>query len=293
MIETSQNDSISYISATFVPKHRQFVSWLSCSELELYEALMSCIQIDSDESDLTKELIRGKYGEMFADIRIGSIKMENFGIFIGNYKMLYSIDEFADMVQLITDDEYESKIFSGDRRQRSSEQPWEKCTEVICDRLSKISSAMPYHLKNVDTTTFSSNDPLLLIEIALNQVFELRNVGYSRMADIPTEVTIVESAGDGAQEKILAHGSSKLRSATYSLATLPRPILIKSGYLYRIQSKQTVPENCVTDVILKPFVQLESDTVIQFHHESNEMNETAHGLVLGFKFYQIPGFYQE
>lgn len=94
---------------------------------------------------------------------------------------------------MITDTEYKAKEFNGNREKRSCLNLRRERDEVSCNRmLPNYYLTEPYFLKNVETTKFSVNEPLLLNRIHVDYIKVYHDGKDIRCNDVPTEVTVVE-----------------------------------------------------------------------------------------------------
>ncbi|XP_055298683.1 BTB/POZ domain-containing protein 3-like [Sitodiplosis mosellana] len=172
------------------------LNWLSCTEVELFEACMSWVKTTARKDDLTKELVQTQLGAWFYVFRFGSISLGEFSKLIPAYRHLFVSPEYANIIQMIADKEFQATMFNGNREKRSDSEGWKMKNTIYCNRLLSLNySTEPYFINNLETTKFSSNEPLLLKGFGLDYTREHRDNEYSFCEDVPTEISIVEIAG--------------------------------------------------------------------------------------------------
>lgn len=192
------NSSVIFKSAGFLECHRQILAHIlsinlfSCSETEVFEAIMSWVKVASKQENLTKEVIQAHLGDLFYQIRFASMKMKDFATLTGLYGFLFSFDEYKEIVQLIELPIYQAKFFNAKPR----ELPWNDAI-VACDRtISNRPNTFPKPLKRVEATAFSTNEPLLLGSLICTSLIDNRErKSQSVRSKQLVEVTIVEISG--------------------------------------------------------------------------------------------------
>ncbi|XP_031635245.1 uncharacterized protein LOC116348462 [Contarinia nasturtii] len=270
------------------------LNWLSCSEIELFEACMAWIKSTSGEEIVTKQMVQDKLGRIFYDIRFGSMTLKEFASLIPSYGELFSICEHQDIIQMIADDDFQPKMFNGNRAKRCEVDPSKNKVVVKCNRLiSSRRSTLPYFIKNLETTTFSINEPAFLNGFFSGFFFENRNNQYFNLKEhLSVKITIVrmpiaeDPSSDG--EVVLFEGEQKLGLlAVY--VSLPNPILIKPSSMHEIRLELNPPRNCASGLLLKSEVQMDSDFKVQFHDDPILENDpdVSRGLIWNLKFYRI------
>lgn len=96
---------------------------LACAESQLFESCMGWIKKASHTDILTKELLRHHLGNVFYEIRFGSMKIQEFADLMPSYGMLFTADEYQEIIQMIASSEFEPKIFKKGFRQIYSKNP--------------------------------------------------------------------------------------------------------------------------------------------------------------------------
>ncbi|XP_055303106.1 BTB/POZ domain-containing protein 6-B-like [Sitodiplosis mosellana] len=94
------------------------LNWLSCTEVELFEACMSWVKTATEKNDLTKELVQAQLGDSLYNIRFGSMSFEEFGTLVPTYGQLFTTTEYVDIIQMITNKEFQSNKFNQNREKR-------------------------------------------------------------------------------------------------------------------------------------------------------------------------------
>ncbi|XP_055303759.1 BTB/POZ domain-containing protein 3-like isoform X3 [Sitodiplosis mosellana] len=264
------------------------LNWLSCTEIELFEACMSWVKATVEEGDLTKEQVQVKLGDSLYDIRFGSMSFDEFGALMPAYGHLFMGNEYADIIQIITNKEFQAVMFNGNREKRSNSDPWKTNKVFYCNRLhTKYKVIAPYFIKNLETTKFSSNEPLLLIGFNFDYIQIHRNGKYTKCEVVSTEITIVEMSVpyDSKEEVVKYNGEAKLTIDEFALST---PVLIRPGFLYEIRLKQNPPENYAIGHPLKSEVQKYDVITIQFHDDPLiPGDKSPTNLIYRLRFYKI------
>ncbi|XP_055326055.1 BTB/POZ domain-containing protein 3-like [Sitodiplosis mosellana] len=267
------------------------LNWLSCTEVELFKACMCWVKATTGIDNLAKELVQVKLGDSLYDIRFGSMSFEEFGALVPTYGQLFTTTEYVDIIQMFTNKEFQSNKFNQNREKRCDSDSWVERNEIFCSRLfSRFSSTNPYFVSNLETTKISSNQPLLLKGFTLDFIKSHCNEIYSDCDNLPTEITIVETSGsdESKRELVRYNGKATLTSSEETAITLPKPVLIRPGFMYEIRLKQNPPENCATGVLLKSEVEMKGGINIQFHDDPFLPDDKSPtGLISYLRFCQI------
>ena len=93
-----------------------------------------------------------------------------------------------------------------------------------------------------------------------------------------------ESSNSG-RAVVVYNGSADFEQDRHIL--LSDPIIIKSGFLYKIKMEQDVPAKHFTLVQLKAEVEIESGIIVKFHGSTNE-DGVMEGLISELVFNQFP-----
>ncbi|XP_055308212.1 BTB/POZ domain-containing protein 2-like [Sitodiplosis mosellana] len=268
------------------------LNWITCTEVELFEACMSWVKAVSKQDDLTEELVHDHLGDLFHEIRFGSMSLQSFAALIPKYGNTFSFHEQQEIIQMIADPSFHPTMFVGNRTKRcSSAEGCSASMDIHCERLiSQSGSLMPYEIKNLETTVFSTNEPVLLRAIGCGMVgiFTQNNYSVLEKDGVPTNITLVE-VSDLNDEVILYNANDVLNSAEDLRIFLTKPVIVRPGFTYEIRLEQTLPKSCCTMDLLKSRVELKSGIVIQFHRETTLEDDPtiARGLIFELIFQRI------
>lgn len=271
---------------------------LLCREVDIFAACLNWVKATSNQEHLSGELIRKRLDDSFYDICFGSMSVAKFIAFNDAYDGLFAAEEHAEILQMITSKDVQPKIFRTNRR-KCFKIEWDEEVAIHCRRLFWNKSIKPYYVKNIDTTTFSSNKSLWLGNIICQILLFYRGKNeYDEdqfetvKEDVPTEVTIVEMASDRLDDRAIVYmGNAVLeaeRDRDHTNITLQQPILIKPGYLYEIQMKQSLPDAVCTHYPLMYEVEIEPGIFVTFHNVTFEDEDRlTRGLIPGLKFIKV------
>lgn len=227
-------------------------------------------------------------GDLFYAIRFGSMALEEFSKLIPTYGQLFTAEEYAEIIQMIANKEFQSKRFIGIRDKRCNSDAWKWKKLISCYRLlSQHNVVKPYFIKNLETTKFSSNQPLLLMGITLAFIRKISPFGNCE--DIPTEITITEMCVpcDPSKEVVILTGKEKI-SRSSKIVPLATPLLIQPGFIYEIRLEQNPTENYAIGTIVKSEVQMDDGITIQFHDDPKIPDDiSSTGLIYSLDFCHI------
>ncbi|XP_055306462.1 BTB/POZ domain-containing protein 2-like isoform X2 [Sitodiplosis mosellana] len=268
---------------------------LSCTEAELFESCMRWVKVSSGQDDLTKEIVQTELGSLFDELPFGSMSLDEFSALDPLYGNLFTFDEYREVIRMIASKELKPTKFNGNHQKRYDEMiPSFEGDSVQFNRLiSKYGSSKPYYIQNIETTTFSTNEPIFLVAFECSKVF----TKYSNYEDgidstdkLSTDIKIVTLPGptDSSKEIVLYEGTGVLEVGKRAKILLNKPILIRSGLIHEIRMNQSPPDSSYTSALLKTEVQVQSDVKIQFHGDPFDGDtDVARGLILGFEFHRI------
>lgn len=261
-------------------------NWLSCTEVELFDACMSWVKAISGQDILTNEIVHAHLGDPFYKIRFRAMSLQEFAALIPSYGKIFSFDEQQEIIQMIADEAFQSKLFNGNHIKRNHIIPLSFLNNsFVCNRLiSNYPSNKLYQIGNIETTVFSINEPLLLRTFSCANMFTTFHRVIREI--FLTYINIVE-VNEPNNEVLLYKGYAHLNPNKFTNICLTKPVLIRPGYLYEIRLKQTLPPNCCTAILMKLSVEFESGIIVQFHRNNVIENDTsvARGLIhsLGFR----------
>lgn len=161
-----------------------------------------------------------------------------------------------------------------------------------CERhLTKFRSALWLdYIQNVEKTKFSTNTPLFLTKFLCSRVYKCIGDCFYEIDELPTEISIVQlpDAVHGREETILYNEKNTLDSEKSMCVNLPKPLLIKSDCLYKIRLKQTVPSRCVSGLMLRTEVEMESNVIVNFFEDAAKGKDNiTSGMIASLDFNRI------
>lgn len=144
---------------------------LACSDVQVFEACMAWVKAESKQNSLTKEIVDERLGDLFYEIRFGSMTHREFCNLADKYDAVLSND-FKTIVKLITLPNFQPDKFNT-RPRRMQLNDWG--TKVICNRIfydGEENDEYDYEglekitVNQEEETVFSTNKPLHLIGLA-------------------------------------------------------------------------------------------------------------------------------
>lgn len=91
---------------------------LMCTESQVFHACMYWIKVASGQDELTKQLLDNHLGDLFYEIRFGSMKLHEFADLLPSYGNLFTTDEYQEIIQMIASSEFQPKMFKRASRQK-------------------------------------------------------------------------------------------------------------------------------------------------------------------------------
>lgn len=240
---------------------------LSCTEIDVFEGCMSWLKVKCGQQTLTKEMIHTHLGELFHQIRFVSLTIEEFAILVQTYGLLFSSEEYQDIISTIVLSKSHANIFNGNRRQIQ----WNNDTVIKCDRTISDTSST-FCMRNIETSIFSTNDPILLGAFICPKVYLLGKYGFYKLSELKSDVQIIESAAADASHPdsvrtVLCRLETKLQSSSETIVSLATPLLIRPGFLYEIRLSQQVYEHAfcgcrlIFDAFCEPILTFWNDMI--------------------------------
>ncbi|XP_031639211.1 uncharacterized protein LOC116351267 [Contarinia nasturtii] len=265
------------------------LDWLTCSEVELFEACMAWVKAASKQEVLTTEAVQDHLGDLLYKIRFGAMSMNEFGVLVPSYGKAFSADDYQEIIQIILDEDFKATIFNGKRVKRCEIEPWHY-KHIFCNRAFPDSDSVePYFLQN-KTTKFSVNQSLLLYAFICDHLRLFRDGKYYEMdEELPTKFTIVEVAHSGStnEEVELYNGEANLEYIGTNEVLLRNPIFIRPGFHYEIRMKLDPPEGCCIGGLVKSEVHMAiNDTTVQFHDDPTG-DIVPRNLIWDLDFYKV------
>ncbi|XP_055317520.1 uncharacterized protein LOC129576431 [Sitodiplosis mosellana] len=283
-----------------VISHILKLDMLSCSEGEIFKACMNWIKATARVDQLTQAVVQIQCGELFGDIHFKSMTSQELAMLIPSHAGLFSSEEFKIIWQLAALPKFQSIKFSEKCRTPLKPVSWIKKPMIDCERLILRQNFLdqPYFIQNVETTTFSINQPLFLTELRCADIARHDDNTYYIAYDLPTEVTITEipDSNQSGDEIVLYNAKTiLLGDIGRTFINLVKPILVKPGFTYQIRLQQ-LPiggEHC-TGEFLKSEVEMKPNIIVKFHGCSPIIasrrapnKKFTRGLISGFKFLDI------
>ncbi|KAJ6647428.1 BTB/POZ domain-containing protein 6-A [Pseudolycoriella hygida] len=151
-----------------VLRHILALETLTCSEIDLFGACMDWLKTTSETEKITRKIINEQLGNLFNDIRFGSMTLEQFSTLSSSVDgELFSGFEYGEIIQMIASNvHHSSNKFKKEPRQR----PWNDENIVKCSRDMDTSGTSTYYFQDVESITFSSNKYILLGDIVCSQM---------------------------------------------------------------------------------------------------------------------------
>lgn len=266
-------------------------SKLCCSEGDVFDACLEWLKNTIKVDKLTKELIVEHLGEFYPTFRFGLMKVNEIGQFNQKYGKFFTPEEYRKILG----------EFCEPRQKAVKPISWNPEDTIECERklqgwAESRSNAFPMHLlKNIETTTFSSSAPLLLVALQPSFIYDYQKVSQNRQftnfynleptrcyqdelpsikEDIPIEITIFEIDPLNATEKVVLQ-KEKAIFRNERKVMLSKLILIKPKFMYKIKMELTPPVNSAVNGYAEAKFELGKHTEINFHGEA--MFDTRNG----------------
>lgn len=258
------------------------IDTMSCDESEVFKACMAWT-VSVGQDTLSKDLVQTHLGQLFYDIRFRSISIDAFACLLQTYDHVFTAEEKCDILQLIALKNFQPKMFNRNLRQHK----WDNRAIIECNRILEKTATF-YYLPKIHTTTFSTTEPVLLGKFVCLGLYVHRDGEHHFLrSELPMDVEIIET--DEKLTKILSTMKSCIKSNSDTIFTLPKPILIRPGFRYKIELKQSVEGHCYKAKTLKSHIKIDSGIDIQFYDDptlDNDINKIR-GLITTLKFNRI------
>ncbi|XP_055306142.1 BTB/POZ domain-containing protein 6-B-like [Sitodiplosis mosellana] len=252
----------------------------NCDESVVFDGCMAwakaaCIKKGLDGTNMQN--IRNQLGDLFYEIRFGDMTAESFYPRYRSYGGLFSIEEFTDIIGMISSKEYRPPKFN--RNERKTSQIYKNNTnDLICDRTDPTGlNHQRYDLGSgttiQNTTSFTSNCELVLKTIHCNELFPVhveKNIPF-----IPAIMNVI----DGSTGKNLYSDQVIFLPLSETNVHLPTPIIIRPGVKYQICFNLQI-DKCYTLMTLKTKVQMDQGIEIDFGYDYGDYSSNKNpGLV--------------
>lgn len=188
---------------------------LACLEGELFEACMRRIEALGKDDGSAKEVAKTEIRKLLKVFRFGSMSNDELNSLSSLYHNLFSYDEYREIFHLIVSNEFQPMILNGNRKKRIEEVfEHNKNNLIACHRkVSTYDSSHDYHIKPVETTTFSTNKSILLSRFVCDKI-SWRNGQINLSADF----TIFEISNlNDSNERVTLHSGTIQANSTGKL----------------------------------------------------------------------------
>lgn len=278
------------------------MDFLSCSEVEVFEACMAWAKAKSEQNVLSKEIVDAQLGDTYYKIRFASMTIQQLCALQEKYDSVLSSD-FITITKIIAGPKFRTDRFVTTTRQ------FKRNTNAVIKAEREPLSLFfdSYECLNLKPK-FSTNVPLILDSFVCLAVFVEYDcdVNVDLRWNMSVGVTITETPGsDSKTEKVLCHMDAVLKFDETHIA-LPQPILIRPGFLYSICFGAFANGYAFRAKLFKQKLRLEPDIIVKFHDEpafddsdedtddegdsSEDADDTAYGFLsqLNFNNFYLP-----
>ncbi|XP_031629401.1 BTB/POZ domain-containing protein 3-like [Contarinia nasturtii] len=264
----------------------------NCSITEILEACIRWATKSAQLNELSENYlkqVRDQLGELFFQLPFGALSHTEFSEIFTQYTDLCTNEELKDIIGIAASDAYQPKFFTRKKFWNIGESSGNKVNRIISDS---------FLVKNIETTTFSSNKFLLLKGFLYANVytFDKEKWQYFKIDEhFPTSnITIIEKNVDdesqNVNDTILFSGETKLSSHGKNRVDLTSPIIIRPWLKYEIRfEQQQIPPSTYTFSTLKTALCIEPDINIQFYPDRNlNYDNTSTGMVADLLLIEHP-----
>lgn len=264
------------------------------AETMVFGACMAWIKMQSQQDAVTRELVQYHLGELFYEIDFGKMTIGDFAAIVRSNGLVFSVDEYKEIIEVIMFPGTKPKLFSGKLQQFR----WNDADILLCDRKSLASNELlrSYHflLKN-QSTKFRSDQPVLLGSM---EFAPLCNLSCGIEVDLETgfrvdikliEITHLDDTDhDLPDECVLLDFKIELPSRKEKTIVLPMPIAIRPQLYYEIRlERPPQDEHCVYKCGgLTSHVQLKNNVNINFYGDRIGSSRTVN-LITALAFNSI------
>ncbi|XP_055305896.1 BTB/POZ domain-containing protein 9-like [Sitodiplosis mosellana] len=229
---------------------------MDCSETSVFNACMKWVKTASGQNEISKELVQNHLGNLFYDIRFGSMTMQEFNAIYTAHGCLFTDKEQQGITKLIKSKIMQWESFNGTRRVS----PWEKSDEFDCNG----GLDLKYDDGQIEIMKFSTNETLLLNAIVCSDANYRRDDSCSWSEDdefenVVSKLTVFEIdplGPDEAKPRVLYvnenvehpidgdcfdydddEDDSEDSYEDNNVIRFPKPLIIKRGFKYEIRLK--------------------------------------------------------
>lgn len=243
-----------------VLKHILNMDFFRCSEVDVFAGCMQWVEHQSGIEALTREIVQQHLGDLYYKIRFASMTMHELCSLQTKFSSVISSD-FITIAKIITlGPAFQPIGFSTAPRQIK----WNKDAIVMCDREGYFIQNSHFRCVEYENEIFSSNEPLVLggfwCSFPMSNAHD-NNAGQGTAVD----VLIIESRNNDSNTEVLSNIQARLFSDQTHIS-LPRPILIRPGFLYTIRIGPFTHAHYILGQTMKSKIQLDSGVMINFHN---------------------------
>lgn len=269
-----------------VLSHIVMLNRLACSEYDLFEACMKRIETLGQENESAKEAAKTECRNLFNHFRFGSLSNDELVALSSDYSQWFSYQEYREIIQLTLSANFQPKLLNENRQKRIDSIPHMNQNQISYYRvLSRFGSAQKYNIKNIETTTFSTNQSVLLTKIFCNYIYK----NQQRLTEkLSTELTIFELPDQAHPDKknTLHTEKTHFLCNKETAITLHQPLFIKNWLKYEIQFKQTPSNESCNWSLLKTEIS-DGDFTVKFHDDIPDNDTLSRGLIYKICFIRI------
>ncbi|XP_055305913.1 BTB/POZ domain-containing protein 3-like [Sitodiplosis mosellana] len=272
---------------------------MDCSEACVFNACVEWVKTASGQDEISKELIQNHLGNLFYDIRFGSMTMQEFNAIYTAHGYLFTDKEQQGITKLIKAKKTRWELFNGTRRVS----PWEKSDEFE----SNGGLVIKYDDGQIEIMKFSTNKTLLLNAVVVSDARYRRDdsryddYDYDRVTSKLTVFEIDPLGPDKAKPRVLyVNENVKHPNEWYddyfededededeyderNVIRFPKPLIIKLGFKYEIRLKPEGEIRANTYTVLSDEVKMEPDITLNFD-EGTILDGDAGRLISELKF---------
>lgn len=263
--------SESFLGASYEIVHRILeMPALLCTEASVFEALIDWARTNCQNQNISNDAdnLRRQLQDLLYQIRVESLNDREFGGILYSHPNLFTKEEIQEMIFIRTHvKDFKPKLFTA--RPRLYQRDLDDCNLLTCNRFigyEKGVERTELKIKQIESTIFSSNRPLLL-----------RGFLYgSRFGDI--EIECIEKFND----PLALPWLQRTQKITYELeasddpeskAKFHLPIVIEPNRKYELRLKLPQPSGYKRS-LLQQVVEIQAGTMVQFYAADGEQYAT-------------------
>lgn len=273
-------DSFKYCSKTVLERILDLP--MPIDEMDIFKAALewskqACINNNLDQNNGND--LRAQLGDCLQLIRFSEMQIEDFTTFYKTINGFLTLEEFQDIVMMLTAEGYEPKLF--DRRPRHNYiHKWSARKVLGCTRI--VSCIEEYETQSQQIVRFSSNHTLWLGAICIYYSDDVGDDDF--VYPSVTAITISEiNKRSEMKTKVIYEDTRAKEIDDDEILLLTSPVKIKPENFYEI--RLDVSKNLNSDSLWASTEKLGDGTIIQFHpSSSSSYDNVIRGLISGFRF---------